>query len=208
MKTATQSFLDTWAKKDGKPEVVAVYYKRRYWNGAAYAYEAAWTQIPAHRFENIGQITWKLDTPLLNNIKASNVTLYLKNLDWEWVEQNQTTGVFAPDTASAGGYDPFLMQFQVKFGYKLPSGATELLTIFTGVAIDYIHDTQQGHTEVLVSGNEYLLQAATPRAVTDSFGNPTPEACVPSTGDGTRPARSTAAPPTTPPTPPSNWSTA
>ena len=184
MKSVTQGFLDLWGKKGGKPEVIAVYYKRRYWNGAAYAYETNWKQITSHKMVNIGQITWKLDTPLLNNIKASNLTVYLRNTDWEWVEQNQMTGVFAPDSVATQGYDPFLTLFQIQFGYTLANGTNSLITIFTGVAIDYIHDTQQGFTEVLVSGNEYLLQAATPRSVSDTFGNPTPESCSPATGDG------------------------
>ena len=153
------------AKKGGKPEHVVVSYKRRYWNGSAYAYEANWTQVATNKLVTVGQITWKLDTPLLNSIKASNVSLYLKNTDWEWVETNKTSGVFAPTATVPGGFDPFLTKFKVDFGYTVASGAIQLITIFTGVAVDYVMDTKEGHVEVQVSGNEYLLQAADAQAL-------------------------------------------
>ncbi len=170
MKDVTQGYIDAWARKDGKEAVVYLQYKRRYYNGSAYVYESNWTQMTMRDYFQVGQINWKLDVPLLNTIRASNVSLKLKNTDYEWVEQNTTSGIFKPDATATTGYDPFLMKWQVLIGYKrLNDGVIELATVFTGVAVDYIFDTQSGWAEVSVSGNEYLLQAADAQLVSTAF---------------------------------------
>ena len=169
-KTVTAGFLDAWNAKYGKNGRAYVQYKRRYWTGAAYAYEANWTNLTMRDFSVAGQVVMKLDTPLLNTVKASNVSVKLKNTDYQWLPENQTTGKFKPDAASPTyGYEPFLMQVRVQFGYKKASGSWELVNLFTGVAVDYIFDTGTAEVEVLLSGNEYLLEAADGQLVSDAF---------------------------------------
>lgn len=181
MKTVTQNFIDAWGKKYGKNGRVFVQYQLRYWNGAAYVYTGTWVNLTLRDFTVSGQIIMKLDVPLLNTVKSSNISIKVKNTDYQWLEQNVATGIFKPDAISAIGYDPFLTKFRVQFGYQLSDGTFEMLNMFTGLAIDYIFDTQSAEAEIIVSGNEFLLQAADAQLVSDVF---TSEACSPASGDG------------------------
>lgn len=158
MKAVSQNFLDAWKAKQGKGGTVIVQYKRRYWNGSAMVYEANWTQYTLRQFVEVGNITWKLDTPLLNDVKTSSVILKFKNSDYQFLPTNITTGIFTPDGIALSGYEPFLMKFQILFGYKLADGTIETTELFTGVAIDYNFNIDEGNVEVTVSGNEAFLQ--------------------------------------------------
>lgn len=180
-KTVTQNFLNAWGKKYGKNGRVQVQYQLRYWNGAAYVYTGTWVTLGMRSFSLAGQIVMKLDVPLLNTIKSSNVSLRLKNTDYQWLPTNITTGIFKPDSTATLGYDPFLTKFRIQFGYQITGGTFEVLNMFTGVGIDFIFDTQSAEVEVVVSGNEYLLESADAQLVSDTF---TAENCIPATGDG------------------------
>lgn len=180
-KVVTQGFIDAWNAKYGKNGRVYVQYKKRYWNGAAYVYDSAWTNLTMRQFSVAGQVIMKLDTPLLNTVKSSNVSIKLKNTDYQWLGTNITTGIFKADATATAGYEPFLTMFRVQFGYKKTSGIFELVNLFTGVAIDFVFDTSSAEVEVVVSGNEYLLQAADAQLVSDAFSA---ESCSPATGDG------------------------
>jgi hypothetical protein len=162
--------MDAWVAKHGKGGIAIVQYKRRFWNEGlgAFQYEANWTQYTLRQFVEIGNITFKLDTPLLNNIKTSSLILKFKNSDYQMLDTNSTSGILAPDAASQAvqllsplrGYTLKLMQFQVLFGYQLASGATETTELFTGVCIDDNFQIESGYAEITVSGNEYLLQSS------------------------------------------------
>jgi hypothetical protein len=187
VKTVSTSYMDAWRKKHGQVVVLLVKYSRRYWDEASgtFKYETnadgtqRWTQLTIRDVAKVGQITWKLDTPLLNTVRASNVTLTLRNEDYQWVEQNQTSGVFMPDGFSVSkqpalptrGYDPYLTAFQVLLAYQYSDGSSEPLPLFTGVAVDYRHDTDHAYSEVTVSGNEWLLQSADAQLVSQTFTN-------------------------------------
>lgn len=154
----SQGFLDVWGRKNGKEGIITILFKRRYWDGSAYVYEADWTELPMNKFVDVGEINWKLDVPLLNTVKTSNVALKLKNQHFEWLPTNNTNGYFRTTLTRPYGFNPFLTKFQIKFGYKLDDDTFESVNLFTGVAVDFIFNTKDGYVEVDVSGNEYLLQ--------------------------------------------------
>lgn len=169
MKPVSQAFKDAWKEKHGKLGFSYVQFMRRYWNGEAFIYEENWVQFTLRDFVEIGNITWKLDTPLLNEVKASSLILKFKNSDYQLLPSNSSTGLFKPDAVAVDGYEPFLTKFRVLFGYKLADGSIETVTLFTGVAIDYIFDIKGGTVEVNVSGNEYLLQTCDAKNVSDTL---------------------------------------
>jgi hypothetical protein len=195
MKSISVGYMDAWRKKHGKVAVLYLKFSRRYYDEASdsFKYETnddgtqKWTQLTMRDWVSIGQITWKLDVPLLNTIRASNVTLKVKNEDYQWLEGNNTSGMFKPDGFSVAkqpvdpdrGYDPFLTQWQILLGYVETGGVIEPLPIFTGVAVDYRHDTDKAYCEITVSGNEFILQSADAQLVSQTFG---PEAST-ATGD-------------------------
>lgn len=165
MKPVSQDFIDAWHQKNGKGGFIYVKFKRRYWNGSAFVYEPDWAQFTLRDIVEVGNITWKLDTPLLNNIKSSTVILKFRNSDYQFLPSNNTSGLFAPSLAAPDGYEPFLTQFQVLFGYKKANGDIETTELFTGFAIDYLFKPKDGYCEVTVSGGEFLLQSTDARLV-------------------------------------------
>ena len=149
MKTVTAQF-QTAQKREGFFPVKYVYYKRRYWNGSnAYVYEANWTQMSLADIDIVQPIIKQLDVKTLSEFRTSNIMLHLKNEINQWQEEN-TDGNFAADGVSSYGYEPYLMKFQIRAGLQRvgatdarvgdPStnaGLEELLTLFTGVAVDW-----------------------------------------------------------------------
>ena len=170
MKTVTAQF-QTAQKREGFFPVKYVYYKRRYWNGSnAYVYEANWTQMSLADIDIIQPIIKQLDVKTLSEFRTSNIMLHLKNEINQWQEEN-TDGNFAADGVSSYGYEPYLMKFQIRAGLQRvgatdarvgdPStnaGLEELLTLFTGVAVDWQFDSQSRTVKVTVEGLERLLQ--------------------------------------------------
>src|SRR5260221_12497500 len=101
MKTVSQAFMDAWVAKQGKQALLTIKYKRRYWNEGtlSYQYEAAFTQLTMRQFVEVGSVTNKLDTPLLNEVKTSNLILKFKNSDYQMLPSNASSGFFGPDAA-------------------------------------------------------------------------------------------------------------
>lgn len=170
MKPVSQAYIDAWHQKNGKQGLLYVQFKRRYWNegSAQFVYESSWTQYTMRQFVEVGTITYKLDTPLRNQFKASSVSLRFKNSDYQFLPTNSTSGIFAPNATTvaaqpanpARGFEPMLTKFQILFGYKLASGSIETTALFTGVmGNDPIFNPEQGYVDVVVSGNEFLLQS-------------------------------------------------
>lgn len=168
MKSVSASFLRAWAKKSNQGQVV-IRYKRRYWNGSAYVYEANWQQLLMSDYVSCGQIVQKLDTPERNVIKVSSVNLQLRNAAWEWLATN-TAGYFGPDAVATAGYIPFLTQFQIQYGYACDDGTTTLVNLFTGVATDFLYSTSDRYVEITVSGNDYLLTASNAIGIATPLG--------------------------------------
>ena len=75
-KSVTSQFLDEVNRKNGAIYIQRVRYKRRYWNGSAYVYEAAYKILDDDTFGKIGPITWVNDFPKLNEFRAQNVALF------------------------------------------------------------------------------------------------------------------------------------
>lgn len=182
MKTVTQAFLNEWNSKGIKFSVKQIQYKRRYWNGAAYVYEASFHILYLSDFiASVGTLTWNLDSVFLNEFRASNITLRLKNGTYQWLPENLTTGLFGPDALATSGYDPYLSIFKVKIGYELADETEELVTLFTGYLIDWFMDSTSGLASMVISGSEQLLLAADAQLVAGFF---TAQPTVPALGDG------------------------
>lgn len=177
----TQEYKDVWARKAGKVAVVQIRYKRRYWNGSAFVYETNWQTLDEKDFKDAGNIVNNLDTPFLNIFKTSAVTLRLNNSDNQWLQTVNSPSIFQADAIALLGYDPFLMKFQVRFGYEKIDGNDEYITLFTGVATDYKFAGSKAEVEVTVESNDRLLQAADASKVSDAF---TQESTSPAAGDG------------------------
>lgn len=158
MKSATTTYIDKQKQKQGAAIVRQVKYKRRYWNGSAYVYESNWQTLAANAVSRYGQIIMKLDTPLLNETKTSNVHLALRNDDYQWLETNTTSGIFRPSLSVPQGYFAPLTMFQFQLGYVNVNNTSEFLTVFTGVMVDYILSTDKAVYTAVVSGMEHLLQ--------------------------------------------------
>lgn len=183
MKSVSASFKTVWARKHGKRAIVRILYKRRYFDTAtlSFKYEANWRTLDMRQFADVSEINWALDTQFLNVFRASNVSLFLNDIRHTWVPSAASPSVFAADGVAPNGYDPMQTKFQVQFGYRLPDGNDELVSLFIGVAVDYIFDPKGGRVEVLVSGLEYLLETADATKVSTTFTN---ESTSPAAGDG------------------------
>lgn len=179
MKSVSQDFKDEWAKKYGRREVIKALYKRRYWNGSTFVYEADWTEIGQAQMPTFRRINWKLDTANANEFLASNVTISLDDRDRRWLP---TGAIFAANDTATIGYTPRRMKFRIQFGYILADGTKELVSMFTGLAEDYRFDGGDPTVEITISGNELLLKEGDAEAVSDAF---TLESTSPATGDGT-----------------------
>jgi len=178
MKSVSAAFKTAWAQKYGRKEILKVLYKRRYWNGAAFVYEADWTTLDQNVIPPVRKINWKLDTQNLNEMLASNVTLSFDDRDRKWLP---TGAIFQADGTATTGYIPLKMKFQVQFGYILADGTKEYTALFTGLAEDYRFDGGDPTVEITVSGNERLLKDADAENVMTAF---TSETCTPA-ADGT-----------------------
>lgn len=188
MKTVSASFVAIWKKKYGAKGVIKVQYQRRYWNGAAYVYEANWTDINDRDIPEIGSINWKLDTQTLNEILSSNITLRLNNYGGEFMPVANSPSIFAADNIASSGYEPYLTKFRVQFGYILDNDTKEYISLFTGFAVDYRFSGHDIKAEITVMGYEQLLQDADAQNVSTAVTN---EATSPATGDGSNKTFST-----------------
>lgn len=170
MKTITTAFKNAWLNRGKKFAVRQIKYKRRYWNGAAFVYEASWQTLKMKDFSQIGTLTQQLDTVKKNEFKVSNITLSLNNRDGRWFP-DCTNSVYAADAVATAGYQPYKTLFQVLAGYELADGTEELLTLFTGLLVDYNLSSLSDHIEYTVIGYEEKLLKADAQLVSTAFTN-------------------------------------
>jgi len=159
MKTVTDDFIH--AQKKASPYVVReVYYKRRYWDQAneEFTWESSWVQLDEDQIKFVSPISWNLDNEFLNEFRVSNVTIIVDNTDNRWSEGN-LSGFFKQDSQSPNHmYEPYWTKFQIRIGYELEDGTDEVVSVFTGVATDYIMNTTNGTAQIRVEGLESLLK--------------------------------------------------
>lgn len=187
MKSVSAAFKTVWARKYGRKECVRVLYLRAYWNGSAYVYESpstvsGWNELEQDAVPPLRTITWKLDTPNLNEFRASTVVLTMNDLKREWLPADAPPSLFAPDSTATLGYLPPLTKFRVQFGYILDDGTKEWCSLFTGLLDDYRMDGEDGATELTITDFSRKLREGDAQNVSDTF---TLEDCDPATGDGT-----------------------
>lgn len=169
------AFNAVWLNRGKKFAVRQVKYKRRYWNGSAFVYETNWQTLRMKDFSQIGTLTQQLDTVKKNEFKVSNLTLSLNNRDGKWFP-DCTNSVFAADAVAAAGYQPYKTLFQVLAGYELEDGTEELLTLFTGLLVDYNLSSTSDHIEYIIIGYEEKLMKADAQMASTAF---TDEALTP-----------------------------
>jgi hypothetical protein len=158
MRSVTSDFLAS--QKDPSPVGVRhLYYKRRYWNGSSFSWEGSWTELPLTKIVSISAINWQLDNDQLNEFKVSNVTVNVDNSDNYWRPDNTSTGFFKTDSGSPTyGYEPYWTKFQLRAGFFLPDGVTEeVVTLFTGLLVDYNMDSDTKQAQLQLQGQEILL---------------------------------------------------
>lgn len=187
MKSVSNGFKAIWARKYGRKEVVRVLYKRAYWNGSAFVYETAptvsgWQELEQGEIPPLRSMTWKLDTPELNEFKSSSFVLGVEDIDRKWIPTAVYPSVFAADNVATLGYQWNLTKFQVQFGYILDDGTKEYTALFTGLLDDFNMDGEEGVTELTLSDFGRLLKEGNAQNVSDTF---TLENCDPAVGDGT-----------------------
>lgn len=135
-----------------------VSYKRRRWSQADldFEWEDDWTIVSRDELAGVSPVVGQLDSDQLNEFKVSNLTITFKNADNKWREDNPF-GVFAPDAASPiYPYDPYWMKFRVRVGVTLADGTIEYASLFSGLAVEYTHASQD-QVQVTVEGLESLL---------------------------------------------------
>lgn len=187
MKSVSAAFKTIWARKYGMKECVRVLYLRAYWNGSAYAYESpstvsGWNELEQDAVPPLRSMTWKLDTPALNEFKASTVVLSVNDLDRRWLPADASPSLFAPNVSE----QPCLWsltKFRIQFGYILDDGTKEWCSLFTGLLDDYRMDGESPLTELTIVDFGRKLKAGDAQNVSTAF---TLENCVPATGDGSR----------------------
>ena len=118
-KTVSSGVEGMWKRKNGKKAVTRIRYKRRYWSGSAFVFEADWQVINQDAIASVGDIAMSLDTQFLSVFKTSNVTIVLKNLHNEWLDIDTSPSVFAIDAVATVGYDSYKTKFNIQFGSTL-----------------------------------------------------------------------------------------
>lgn len=158
MKTVTNAFLVAQLQPDTR-FVRVVEFKRRLWNDSTkvFDYESSWTVLPENEILKTNPITWKLDADLSNVFKVSNVSLDVLNFDNKWDTENDD-GIFGVDAGSPSfKYERYLMKFRIRSGFKLPDGTNEIVTIFSGVAVEYVRNSTSRTCQIQLNGLEKTL---------------------------------------------------
>lgn len=166
MKSVTDYFEEQ-QKQASATIIRQVYYKRRYWNAASkvFSWESSWTELEQNELQSVSPVLWSLDTDQLNEFKVSNVTIQADNSFNQWRVDN-SDGIFGIDSSSnLHPYEPFWTKFQIKAGFELADGTTETVSVFTGVATDYIFNAQSKTVQITVQGLEALLVGTKAEAI-------------------------------------------
>jgi hypothetical protein len=173
MKSVSQAFKEAIAS-DHPSVMREVSYKRRYWSQAvaAYVWESSWTTISESDVGGVSAITEKLDTERLNEFKASNITITVKNHDNRWREDNRA-GLFGPDSTSPlYHYSAYWTKFRVRLQVRLADGTDEYVTMFSGLAIEFNYESENV-AQITVQGLESLLINAKAEEVSTRVVNET-----------------------------------
>lgn len=178
----SQAFKDVWQKKQGGRDFRKVSYKRRYWNGSAFVYEANWTDLDDSKIIGVGSIPMQLDTPRANVYRTSQISVRLDNTNNEWIQGTAPPSVFAADAIATLGYRLYKTQVQVQFGYLKQDGTKEYTALFTGLIVRSRPTSKDDEIILEVTSRGLLLERADAEKVSLSF---TLENCIPATGDGT-----------------------
>jgi len=182
----SQAFLDAVDDVHKIIVVEEIRYRRRIKN--TFIHEAEQTLIEDNEYVSVSPIVTKFDVQKQDTILSSNLTLTLLNKDFQWVEQNNTDGIFRPSAAEPLGYDPYKTEFEIKFGVVISEdvdAAPETVLVFTGRAVDYVFDTKSGNVQVLLRGPETKLEGVDAQKINTAFAN---SPATPSTGDGSNPS--------------------
>lgn len=184
IKTRTAAFDLAWGNKRVRKGIYKITYKRRYWNGSAYALESTAKTLKRREIDRIGGLRWALDTPFQNRILASNVSLALKDNGYKWLPTNTASGIWRKDAGSPTyGYEPVGSEFVIHYGYVLADDTEEYLAMFTGlVDDDPKFDSKSGVAIFSLTGKaESMLSGGDAQKVGTVV---TDGATTPATGDG------------------------
>lgn len=181
MITVSQAFTNAWNNRTEKFVVREIRFKRRYWNGAAFVYEANWKTLKMRDFKAVGAIVQQLDTIKLNEFRSSNMTVSLNNDRNLWSPYN-SYGYFGADATATLGYKAYKTLFRVYGGYELADGTEELICKFTGYLTDYNINPRDGYIEMTLTSYEEKLRGKDAQGTLSTAF--TDEAMVPAAGDG------------------------
>jgi len=177
----TDAFKESWRNKLGQRDFVKVKYKRRYWNGSAFVYEANFHDLDDDDIVEAPTIPMQLDVPRKNVYTTSMVSLKLENKNNQWLQGTAPPSLFAADATATLGYRLFKTIIQVQFGYLLEDGTKEYTAIFTGLTLRG-RPTGSGSSITLnIASRGLLLEKSDAEKVSLTF---TLEDAIPATGDG------------------------
>lgn len=168
-KTTTSEFDREWLDPIQSSAVYKIEYKRRYWNGSAYVWEASATALKSYDVAEIGPITSKYDTPTRTKILTSNVTISLSNEDWKWMPGNLVSGLWKADATATLGYVPYRTEFTIYYGYELPDETTEFIAQFTGEVQGLRFSSQDNLAVFSLSGREERLKVGNAENIIDTL---------------------------------------
>ena len=159
-KTVTTDFENVQARS-AFPVEFALYYKRRYWDSGTseYIWEDDWIQVPNSEVKKFSVINQKLDTVQLNELLSSNVSPTLNNAHHVW-EEGYNWSKFNADDVATDGYLPYLTKIQIRGGFRLDDGTTEMLNLFTGYAVKFPTTSKDDTMTMTVEGRERILKDA------------------------------------------------
>lgn len=168
MKNVTTAFKTAQDQPMSKI-VRRISYKRRYWDGSNYIWEASWTVLPESSIVQVGTITAKLDTDRLNEFKISNVDIAVLNSDDSW---NPWGGsIFYQKEA-------FWTKFKIESGYILADTSIEYIPIFVGVVIGFSLEAGGQTVRFNVQGLEAILMNSNAESVSVTVANETPSGTI------------------------------
>lgn len=159
VKSISAEFLNA-QRKHGIEYYYTINLYRRYWNGSAYVYEGSATDLKQY-LKSIGNIIWKLDTEALNTWRVANFDIELKN-QYNRFEEGDIGYFPSP-------YIRYKSKIEIKIGYKLADGTTEVVYIFTGLINKDCRSNIKNETIVMpLMGREIQLEEANAEDVTQT----------------------------------------
>lgn len=180
--SVSDEFKALWGQKAGRKEVRRIRYKRRYYNGANFVNEAAWSILGEDDVADFGVIPFELDSPRENIFRTAVWSFKVYNTRNEWKVTTVPPSFFALDSVGTLGYKLHKTLFQYQKGYVLNSdSSTEWVTGFTGYALRPRMSDAGTATILVASQSSLLLEKSDPFKLATTT---TLENCIPATGDG------------------------